>query len=316
MTPIIQTSVLPFQNPAGHWRTNLAGQKGEFKSFVPTPLSQVKLAHDDALVDAIVQARLALADLDHVLENANEPQVDAVIQQEAKASTKLAYPMTDASKRASLLALELGLEPPEQSSKPKMDPVELEKRKSLDEKNLADAIGYLSWRTDELPLSGRLAQEAHGMALQAWFNEGATPGWFRTTPNWMGEADHPLSEATYVPPVPEDMADAIADLERVANEDTRDPALLTALTHYQFEAIHPFLDGNGRIGRALATQLLVERGVLSKPALLLSEELLESAHDYYEALLLVERCGEYERWCRYFLGALTRAARRTVAALA
>lgn len=316
MAPTIKTFVLPYQSPSGRWRTNLPGRKGEFKSFVPKPLSQVKVAYDDWLVKAVVDARMALADLDRAIASANEAQLNAVVQKEAHASVKLAYPMAQDSQGPSKLLLELGIELPEDSSKHDLDPSEMAERMTSDEKNLADAIGYLSWRTDELPLSGRLAQEAHGMALRAPFNDGATPGWFRTTPNWMGETDHPLSEATYVPPVPEDMADAISDLERASNEDDRDPALLAALTHYQFEAIHPFLDGNGRVGRALATQLLVERGALSKPVLLLSEELLDSAHDYYEALLLVERRGEYERWCRYFLGVLERAARRTSAALA
>ena len=315
MTSIIKKTVLPYESPAGRWRTNLASQRGEFRSFVPTPLSQVRLAYDDELVGSIVEARLALAELDHALEAADEQKIEGVVQREASASVRLAYPRKEDPDRPSLAALELGFEPVEEGEGHGRDREKTAEHMAADERSLARAIDYLAWRTDELPLSGRLAQEAHGMALEAPFNDGMTPGWFRTTPNWLGEADHPLSEASFVPPVPEDMTDAISDLERAANEDDRDPAVLAALTHYQLEAIHPFLDGNGRVGRALTTQLLVERGALSRPALLLSEELLDSAHDYYEALLLVERRGEYERWCLYFLGVLARAARRTAEAL-
>lgn len=154
----------------------------------------------------------------------------------------------------------------------------------------------------ELPLSARLVREIHRRLMQNVRGGRATPGEFRTSPNWIGPPGCNLSEATYVPPPPYEMAQALSDWEKYLHGNPKEPALIQcALMHCQFEAIHPFVDGNGRVGRLLITFFLVERGYLSQPLLYLSAFFEKHRDEYYRRLLAVSQQGDWEGWIMFFL---------------
>ena len=167
--------------------------------------------------------------------------------------------------------------------------------------------GLLALQT--LPLSRRLVCEVHRVLLESGRGREKLPGEFRRSPVWLGSAtDNPVS-ATFVPPLPEDVPDLFGDWERYVNEDDDVPLLVRAgLMHHQFETIHPFLDGNGRIGRLLIGLLLVQRGRLSPPLLYLSGYLETHRREYYDRLQAVRERGEILPWLQFFLKAVARQA--------
>ena len=128
-----------------------------------------------------------------------------------------------------------------------------------------------------------------------------SPGEFRTSQNWIGGKGSTLKNARYIPPVPEDMIESMSDLEKYINmeDDRTDPLIKAGLLHYQFETIHSFLDGNGRVGRLLITLYLLEKKVLSTPALYVSYFLKQNRIEYYDRMSEVRRQGDYEQWIRY-----------------
>jgi Fic family protein len=134
----------------------------------------------------------------------------------------------------------------------------------------------------------------------------ATPGEFRRTQNWIGRPGSTISTATYIPAPPEDLMSCLAAWETFLHDKKIPPLVLIALAHYQFEAIHPFLDGNGRVGRLLITLFLIERGILPVPLLYLSAFFEASRRDYYDGLLDVTRRGAWEDWLIYFLNGVAR----------
>lgn len=154
----------------------------------------------------------------------------------------------------------------------------------------------------EIPLSLRLLKEVHAVLLRGVRGGGRAPGEFRRTQNWIGPPGSSLEEARYVPPPPGPMLEALDALERFWHSDHGLPPLVEiALVHYQFEAIHPFLDGNGRIGRLLITLMLLERGLLPEPALYLSAYFERHRTLYYDLLLGVSQRGAWEDWLAFFL---------------
>jgi YD repeat-containing protein len=163
-------------------------------------------------------------------------------------------------------------------------------------------------RLTTLPLSLRLVRELHATLMRGVRGDIATPGAFRRSQNWIGPAGHTLADATYVPPPPDRLMDCLGEWEGFLHEETFPPLVHAALAHAQFEAIHPFLDGNGRVGRLLITLLLVARGVLPSPLLYLSAWFEATRPEYYARLLGVTERGEWEEWLAYFLeGARTQA---------
>ncbi len=159
-------------------------------------------------------------------------------------------------------------------------------------------------RLDELPISTRLITELHGILLQAvrGGEHNKTPGELRRSQNWIGRPGSTLRTATFVPPPPHHLHKALRDWENYLHKETQEPHLVKiALLHYQFEAIHPFLDGNGRIGRLLITLYLCATGVLSQPLLFLSGYFEENRPEYYRLLLLVSTHGTWLEWLEYFL---------------
>lgn len=155
---------------------------------------------------------------------------------------------------------------------------------------------------DDFPLSLRLLREIHGILMQQvrGGRPALTPGEFRTGQNWIG--GYSLRTAKFVPPPPDAMTVALDQLERYLHQDDDCPVLVRcALIHYQFETIHPFNDGNGRLGRLLITFYLVWRGVLNEPMLYLSAYLKAHQQEYYDRLMQVRTDGNYEAWVRFFL---------------
>lgn len=156
-------------------------------------------------------------------------------------------------------------------------------------------------RLGELPVSVRLIREIHGQ-LMAGAGRHVAPGELRSTQNWIGPPGATLTEATFVPPPPDLVAGALSELERFLHRDDDVPLLIKiGMAHAQFETIHPFLDGNGRVGRLLITFLLCERNVLPEPVLYLSTFFERNRRNYYDLLQGVHTRGELEEWIAFFL---------------
>jgi Fic family protein len=176
--------------------------------------------------------------------------------------------------------------------------------------NYVEAMDHVLDPERELPLSLRLLREAHGILLNGTRGGGATPGEFRTMQNWIGPPGALLDSASYVPPPPEKMWECLDEFEKhIYAEPGLPPLLNIAALHYQFEAIHPFVDGNGRVGRLLVVLLLVEWGLLPGPVLDLSAYIEPRRDRYYDTLLRVSTQGDWDGWFRFFLEVIEQQAR-------
>lgn len=179
--------------------------------------------------------------------------------------------------------------------------------------NYVSALDYGLERLETLPVSLRLVREIHAKLLEGVRGGNLTPGQFRRTQNWIGPAGSIIETATYVPPPLDEMQNALSDLEKFIHTDTEIPALVRAgMIHYQFEAIHPFLDGNGRVGRLIIMLLFHEWNILSQPLLNLSAYFERYRQEYYDHLLAVSQRGKWEEWLRFFLRGITIQARDSV----
>jgi Fic family protein len=165
----------------------------------------------------------------------------------------------------------------------------------------------------ELPVSVRLLRRIHARLLQGVRGRERAPGELRRTQNWIGADGAAIGEATFVPPPPDRVPDAMADLERFLRVEDDLPVLLRiGLAHAQFETIHPFLDGNGRLGRLLITLLLCERGVLKEPVLYISHYFKRQRREYYARLQAIRDDGDWEGWLAFFLEGIRRVAGEAV----
>ena len=182
--------------------------------------------------------------------------------------------------------------------------------------NYINALDYGLKRLDTLPVSVRLVREIHERLLAGFRGGHLSPGALRTTQNWIGPIGATQAEATFVPPPPQEVGAALADLERFLHAEDDTPFLVkVGLAHAQFETIHPFLDGNGRVGRLLITLLLCERQVLQKPVLYLSYWFKANRATYYDRLQAVRDAGDWEGWLDFFLtGVATTATEATATA--
>jgi len=180
--------------------------------------------------------------------------------------------------------------------------------------NYVRALEYGLDRLQSLPLSLRLIREIHARLMEGVRGEHGTPGEFRRSQNWIGPPGCSLQDATYVPPPVSEMEEALGALERFLHQPCDWPPLARlGLVHYQFEAIHPFLDGNGRIGRLLITLLLCAERLLPEPLLYLSAYFESHRQDYYDLLLAVSREGAWETWLVFFLQGVAAQAQDAVA---
>lgn len=175
--------------------------------------------------------------------------------------------------------------------------------------NYVEAMNHGIERLASLPLSTRLLREIHRELMKDVRGADKAPGQLRESQVWIGAENSTIEEATFVPPAPHMVADAMADLERYLHEDSKVPLLVkTGLAHYQFETIHPFLDGNGRMGRLLVTFYLCHQGALTRPLLYLSVYLKAHRDEYYDRLHGGRDRGDIEGWMRFFLEAVLRVS--------
>jgi len=171
--------------------------------------------------------------------------------------------------------------------------------------NYIAALDYGIRRLDNLPLSLRLIKEIHHHLMQGVRGSHATPGEFRRSQNWIGTPGCTLNTAKFVPPSPDHLMDCLGELEKFLHDRQLPPLIHTALCHYQFEAIHPFLDGNGRIGRLLIILLLIEQKMLPTPILYLSAFFEATRDEYYRQLYNVSARGTWHEWLVYFLNGIS-----------
>lgn len=178
--------------------------------------------------------------------------------------------------------------------------------------NYVAAFNYAIHRLDSLPIGGRLLREVHAQLLRSGRGSDKSPGEFRHSQNWIGPPGSTLATASFIPPPIKEMGDALTALERFIHQTAEDDRLhlliRCGLVHAQFETIHPFLDGNGRMGRLLVTMLLCESGALAQPVLYLSTYLHQHRDEYFARLTAVRVDGEWEDWLEFFLAGIAETA--------
>lgn len=282
------------------FRESSAGQvirvgQGEaaYWAFIPHPLPP-RLPADWELTRILSEADRALSELAGLGRTMPNPHllIGPFVRREAVLSSRIEGTRADI---ADLYAYEAG-----QLPLPGLDaPPEADVREVL---NYVNALEYGLKRLETLPVSLRLMRELHERLLAGVRGEHALPGEFRRSQNWIGPPGCTLNEAIFVPPPVPQMHEALDALEKYLHSDDIYPPLLRlALVHYQFEAIHPFVDGNGRIGRLLLSLLLVQWGLLPLPLLYLSAYFYRYRQDYYDLLLGVSERGAWRDWLLFFL---------------
>lgn len=273
-------------NRAGRFVT----QPGGYQAFIPAPLPpEPPVDFDDDLLALLSKADVGLGRLDGVVKVIPDPDffVAMYVRREAVLSSQI-----EGTQSTLEDLLEVELEP---KSRERYGDVG-------DIINYVAAMRYGLQRLDELPLSLRLIREIHAELLQDGRGAHATPGEFRTSQNWIGPPGASLQRATFVPPPASDMKQALSDFEEYLHAEAGGSQLVQiGLAHAQFETIHPFLDGNGRVGRLLITFLLVRAGILRRPLLYLSYYFKLHRTEYYDRLTAVRRRGDWEGWLRFFL---------------
>ncbi|MCI5741394.1 MAG: Fic family protein [Lachnospiraceae bacterium] len=280
-------------NRAGKFVDNLTGE-ATYQSFKPNPLPPVpEILLDEEIVKLVVDANRQLAKLDtasQLISNA-DLFISMYVRKEALISSQI---------EGTQCTLDDVLDP------------EVDMNANLDVSdvvNYVKATQYAIQRLENLPLCCRLMKEVHEKLMEGVRGQDKTPGEFRHSQNWIGPANCSLKDARYIPPNVQDMEEAMSDLERYMNENVEyDPLIRAALIHYQFETIHPFLDGNGRIGRLLILLYLMEQKVLSKPVIYISYFLKKNQVEYYDRISEVRRSGNFEQWIKFFLEAVSKAA--------
>jgi len=261
-----------------------------YQAFIPTPLPPQPLPQTDPeTLNLLSKADRALGRLDGVTSILPNPDlfVGMFVRQEAVLSSQIEGTQSTLEDVLQFEVDEKGVDLP----------------KDIGEVvNYIDAINYGLERLRELPLSLRLIREIHGRLLQGVRGGDRTPGDFRRTQNWIGPAGCNLHTATFIPPPVHAMTAALDNLERFLHDSNSFPVLIhCALAHAQFETIHPFIDGNGRVGRLLITFLLCQREILQRPLLYLSSYLKARRTEYYDRLMAVRLSGDWEGWIKFFL---------------
>jgi Fic family protein len=273
----------PKREPHGRW----IRCPGGYRAYVPAALPP-HIAWDERLATALSAADRAVGRLAGEGRRLPNPHllIRPFIRREAVLSSRIEGTQATLGE---LLAAEAGV---------------VVERSPADLREVANYVVALEYgveRLRSLPLSLRLVRELHTRLLHGVRGGAGTPGEFRRTQNWIGPAGCTIADATFVPPPPDRLLECLGAWEEFLRDDTLPPLVHAALAHSQFEAIHPFLDGNGRVGRLLITLLLIAKGVLPAPLLYLSAFFELRREEYYARLLAVTEQGEWEEWLGYFL---------------
>ncbi|MBE5766218.1 MAG: Fic family protein [Clostridiales bacterium] len=261
-----------------------------YSAFLPKTLPPDPPIH----MDAEMQSLLSIADrklgrLDGIIQVLPNPDLFLAMYVKKEAILSSQIEGTQAS------LVDVLNTPDKGKSEPRKDGVE-------DVVNYVHAMNWGLDRLEHLPLSLRLIREIHEILLKGVRGFDKNPGEFRKTQNWIGTPGCTLATATFVPPPADEMLNAMGDLESFFYKDDFIPALIKiAMIHAQFETIHPFLDGNGRVGRLLITFWLCQQEILSKPLLYLSYYFKQNRSEYYERLMNVRLHGDWENWIKFFL---------------
>lgn len=280
-------------NRAGAFVSNLTGEMA-YQSFRPAPLPpNPPIALSGELVAKLVEANKKLAALDGL--SARIPNMDLFVSMYVR--------------KEALLSSQI------EGTQCTLDDILNPLMEENTNRNVSDVVNYIKAtefalnRLHSLPLCNRLIKETHAVLMEGVRGQEKSPGEFRYSQNWIGGQGSTIQNARYIPPNPEDMQTAMSDLEKYMNgDDSLDPLIQAALIHYQFETTHPFLDGNGRVGRLLIILFLMEKGILSHPALYISYFLKMNRIEYYDRMTQVRKTGDYEQWVMFFLQALSDSA--------
>jgi Fic family protein len=292
-----------FMKP-GDFHSSKAGKvirtQNGYWAFIPAPLPP-DLDWTPALISALSDAERELSRLNTLAGNFPFPRllVQPFIRREAVLSSRIEGTRASLADVYNYESAQLSFLEPDNDVR--------------EVHNYVLALDYGLERLGTLPVSLRLIRELHAKLLEGVRGGQLTPGEFRRTQNWIGPAGSTIETATYVPPPVDEMLDTLGAMEKFIHADTDLPALVRAsLIHYQFEAIHPFLDGNGRVGRLLVMLLLREWGDLPQPLLNLSAYFERYRQEYYDHLLAVSQRGKWEDWLRFFLRGITAQAKDSV----
>jgi len=265
-----------------------------YTAFLPHPLPP-GLTWTDSLVRSLSDATLMIGRLGGEGRRLPDPHllIRPFVHKEAERSSRIEGTQATLGE---VLAVDAGI------------PVRCRPEDLREIANYVDALDYGIDRLKTLPLSIRLVRELHARLMEGVRGNQATPGELRRSQNWIGAPGCTAVNATYVPPPPAEMVEALNGWEKFLHDTSLPPLVQIALAHYQFEAIHPFLDGNGRVGRLLITLFMVERQLLPSPLLYLSAFFEATRDDYYERLRGVSSHGAWGAWLEYFLNGVTRQA--------
>ena len=280
-------------NRAGCFITNLSGEMA-YQSFRPNPLPpEPPIEISNEMIAKLVDANRKLATLDGL--SSRIPNMDLFVSMYVR--------------KEALLSSQI------EGTQCTLDDILNPFAEENTNLNVSDVVNYIRAeefainRLQTLPLCNRLIKETHAVLMEGVRGQEKNPGEFRYSQNWIGGQGSTLRNARYIPPNPEDMINAMSDLEKYMNgEDSLDPLIQAALIHYQFETTHPFLDGNGRVGRLLITLFLMEKKILSTPSLYISYFLKMNRIEYYDRMTQVRKTGDYEQWILFFLQALSDSA--------
>ena len=287
-------------NGQGFLRKNLSGE-AEYQSFVPAPLDNVTpIDLSEETVRLLGACSRKLGELEGMLRFVPNAQMYLAmyVRKEALLSAQI---------EGTQCTFDDILNP---------ENTELVQRDVADVVNYIKATEYAVERMNELPLCMRLLREVHAILLSGVRGSEKNPGELRSTQNWIGPGGSTLKNAAYIPPNIEDMNDSLRDLEKFINKaGDVDPIIKASLVHYQFETIHPFLDGNGRLGRLLITLSLMNDHALSAAVFYPSYQLKLRRSEYYEHLMAVRENGEYAKWVGFFCDCLLTSAEDAVGSL-
>lgn len=272
-------------------------QQSNYKSFQPSELNRAWSLDDMELVQLLGQADRAMGRLDMYSEYI--PNIELFIRM---------HVLKEATQSSKIEGTQTNMEEALQNK----EDIALEKRDDWEEvQNYITAMNDAIEQLQELPFATRLIRETHSTLMQGVRGKHKLPGEFRKSQNWIGGAS--ITDATFVPPVHHSIYDLMSDLEHfVHNQDNYFPELLKiALVHYQFETVHPFLDGNGRVGRLLITLYLVDKGILKKPILYLSDFFERNRQLYYDNLMNVRTKNDLKQWFKFFLVGVIETAKNS-----